>query len=158
MSRRPGTLDRAMERADGRTLRLSTAHVDAARLRQLLVFERTLRAGAPTGATPEDVARAHATALAGSGLAAEDVEAPLALLRRFGANRSIRGRLAARLAALEGRQATDAGVAEQVSEIRQRLAVLDEAVEIREDAATRAVLEAHAAEILSLFAAAVQDG
>lgn len=141
-----------MERADGRTLRLSTAQLDAARLRQLLVFERTLRAGAPAGATSETVARSHAAALAASGLEAEEVEAPLALLRRFGANRSVRAGLAKRLAALEGMGATDASASAQVDEIRRRMAALDDALRVREEPGTQAVLEAHAEEILSLFA------
>jgi hypothetical protein len=146
-----------MERADGRTLRLSTAQLDTARLRQLLVFERTLRAGAPAGATPDEVARSYAAALAASGLDGEEVEAPLALLRRFAANRAIQARLAERLATLEPTAATDASAAEQVDEIRKRKAALDDALRVREDPDTRTVLEAHAAEILSLFAGAVQD-
>jgi hypothetical protein len=147
-----------MERADGRTLRLSTAQLDTARLRQLLVFERTLRAGAPAGATPDAVARCFASALAASGLAAEEVEAPLALLRRFGANRSIRGRLAERLVRLDAKTPSDTSPSEQAAEICRRMATLDDALRVREDPETLAVLEAHAAEILSLFAGAVHDG
>ena len=43
MKRRPGTPEPALQRADAPTLALSTVRLDAARLRQLLVFERTLR-------------------------------------------------------------------------------------------------------------------
>jgi hypothetical protein len=158
MTRPPGTPNPAMERADGRTLRLSTAQLDTARLRQLLVFERTLRAGAPVGATPEEVAHSYTAALAASGLDAEEVEAPLALLRRFGANRCIRARLAERLVTLEGKAATDASASERTGEIRRRMAALDDALRVREDPVTLTVLEANATEILSLFAGAVHHG
>jgi hypothetical protein len=154
MKRRPGTPDPGMERADAPTLALSTVHLDAARLRQLLVFERTLRSLAPPGCPPEQTARAHAAAVTASGIAASEVEAPLALLRRFAANRSLSARLAARLDGLSARSAHEVAAAEQAGELRQRLAALDEAFQSREDAATRRVLESHSAEILVLFAAA----
>jgi hypothetical protein len=155
---RPGKPEAALERGDGRTLALSTVRIDAARLRQLLVFERTLRAQAPSGSTAEEVARAHAAALAASGLAPTEVEAPLALLRRFAANRSVVRRLGERLVELARRPAADGGAAEQSTEIRRRLTGLDEALELREDPSTRGVLEAHSDEILSLFAAATGQG
>lgn len=149
MKRRPGLPQPALERADAPTLALSTLRLDAARLRQLLVFERTLRSMAPPGCAAEQTARAHAAAVAASGLAASEVEAPLALLRRFAANRALRARLAGRLLRLE---AQDADSAEHMEEVRRRVAELDEALQAREEPTTRRVLEAHAGEILALFA------
>jgi hypothetical protein len=128
---------------------MSTLHLDAARLRQLLVFERTLRSLAPPGCTAEQTARAHAAAVAASGLASSDVEAPLALLRRFAANRAQRARLAGRLLSLE---AENADSAEHMADVRRRVAELDEALQTREEPATRRLLEVHSAEILALFA------
>jgi hypothetical protein len=131
---------------------MSTVQLDAARLRQLLVFERTLRSLAPPGCTPEQTARAHAAAVSASGAASSGVEAPLALLRRFAANRSLRARLAGRLERMEGQAAQDPATAERVGALRRRMAELDEALESREAPATRRLLEAHSAEILALFA------
>jgi hypothetical protein len=158
MKGRSGKPDSAMERGDERTLTLSTVRLGAALLRQLLVFERTLRMKAPAGSTPDEVARAHAAALTASGLTPTEVEAPLALLRRFAANRAVAQRLSERLVELARRPATDDAVAQQSNEIRWRLAALNEALALREDASTRGVLEAHSKEILSLFAATTPDG
>ena len=142
-----------LEHGDGRTLSLSTVQLDVARLRQILCFERTLRAQAPSGCPPEQVATAHVAALAASGLRAGEVEAPLALLRRFAANRALTRRLLEHLAGLEASTATDPAATE--AEVRRRLDELEASLVAREDAATRAVLEAHQAEILSLFAVAL---
>jgi hypothetical protein len=152
VKRRPGTPEPALQRADAPTLAMSTVHLDAARLRQLLVFERTLRSLAPPGCAPEQTARAHAAAVAASGLASSDVEAPLALLRRFAANRAFRAKLADRLVRLEAQARESGATAEHVVDVRRRLAELDEALQAREEPATRRVLDAHAAEILALFA------
>lgn len=158
MKRRPGTPEPVLERADAPTLAWSTVQLDAGRLRQLLVFERTLRALAPAGSPAEQLARAHAVAVTASGLAASDVEAPLALLRRYAANRSLRAQLADRLARLELRAAQDAAVAEQAAALRRRMAELDQALRAREAVATQRVLEAGASEILALFAASPAEG
>jgi hypothetical protein len=158
VKRRPGTPDPVFQRADAPTLSLSTVQLDACRLRQLLVFERTLRSLAPQGSLPEEIARAHAAALAASGMSAGDVEAPLALLRRFAANRALRSRLGQRVGPLEARGPDDAASFAQAVELRQRMAALDEALEGREETETRRLLEAHAAEILALFAAALPHG
>ena len=152
MKRRPGTPDPALARADAPTLALSTVQLDAARLRQLLVFERTLRSLAPVACPPEQTARAHAAAITASGLSAADVEAPLALLRRYAANRSLRARLAECVGKLLNRAAQDDTTREQVGELQRRLAELDQALQAREDVATQRVLEAHSSEILALFA------
>lgn len=152
MKRRPGTPDPGLERADRPTLALSTVQLDAARLRQLLVFERTLRSLAPAGCPPEQTALAHAAAISASSLKAAEVQAPLALLRRYAANRALRARLAERLGTFESRATQDEVTREQVGELQRRLAELDEALQAREDVATQRVLEAHSAEILALFA------
>jgi hypothetical protein len=152
MTRRPGVPDPVLERADAPTLAMSTVRLDAERLRQLLIFERTLRRLAPAGCASEQTARAHAAAVSASGIASSEVEAPLALLRRFAANRSLSARLAERLTELSTRAALDPVAAEQAGEVRRRLAALDETLQAREDALTRRVLESHAAEILELFA------
>jgi hypothetical protein len=152
MKRRPGVPDPGFERADAPTLAMSSVSIDAARLCQLLVFERTLRSLAPAGCAPEQTARAHASALVAAGIAASEVEGPLALLRRFAANRSLFARLEERLARLSARSEVDPVAAEQVAEVRRRLGALDEALQAREDASTRRVLEGHAAEVLALFA------
>ncbi len=152
MKRRPGIPDPVFERADAPTLAMSSVPVDVARLRQLLDFEQTLRRLAPAGSTPEQTARAHAAAVIASGIAASEVEAPLALLRRYAANRSLVARLAERLEALSARSEIDPAAAEQAGEVRRRLSALDAALEDREDASTRRVLDGHAAEILALFA------
>jgi hypothetical protein len=152
VKRRPGTPEPALQRADAPTLALSTVHLDAARLRQLLVFERTLRQLAPPGSTAEQTAAAHAAAVAASGLPSSDVEAPLALLRRFAANRSLRARLADRLVRLEAQAREDGATAEHLVELRRRMAELDESLESREEPATRRLLETHSAEVLALFA------
>lgn len=157
MKRRPGTPDPAMARADAPTLALSTVQIDAARLRQLLVFERTLRSLSPTGCSPEQTARAHAAAVSASGLASSEVEAPLALLRRFAAIRSLAASFAERLEGLNARAAQDPVAAEQANELRVRISLQDEALRSREEATTRQVLESHSAEILALFAASTAD-
>jgi hypothetical protein len=144
--------DPAFERADAPTLAMSSVPLDAAVLRQLLVFERTLRRLAPAGCPPEQTAEAHAAAVKASGMASADVEAPLALLRRFAANRSLSARLADRLAELSMRGAIDPVAAEQAQEIRRRLLALDQALQAREGTSTRRLLESHSAEILALFA------
>jgi hypothetical protein len=154
VKRRPGP---ALERADGPTLALSTVRLDAARLRQVLVFERTLRHLAPLGCPAEETARAHAAAVTASGLAPSEVEAPLALLRRYAANRSLRARLAERLARFEAHAVPDEA-AEQAGELRRRMGELDQALQTREELATQRVLEAHAPEILALFAGASSQG
>jgi small-conductance mechanosensitive channel len=157
MKRRPGSPDPVLARADAPTLALSTVRLDAARLRQLLIFERSMRSLAPAGCTAEQTSSAHAAALTASGLAASEVEAPLALLRRFAANRSLSARLSERLEALQARASHDAVAAEQVDEVRRRLVALEEALRSREDPATRQVLESHSAEVLALFAAPTAD-
>jgi hypothetical protein len=155
VKRRPGMPDPILARGDGPTLAMSTVHLDAARLGELLLFETTLRNLAPEGCTSEQTAQAHAAALSASGLAASDVEAPLALLRRFAANRALSERCAERLRTLL-RTATDAKDAEpEAGELQERIGSLATALEAREDAATLAVLEAHRKEILTLFALAV---
>jgi hypothetical protein len=146
-----------MARADAPTLALSTVRIDAARLRQLLVFERTLRSLSPPGCSPEQTAGAHAAAVSASGMASSDVEAPLALLRRFAANRSLAARFAERLEGLGARAGQDPIAAEQANDLRRRISALDEAFQSREEAATRQVLESHSAEILALFAASCAD-
>ena len=153
MKRRPGSPNPALERADAPTLALSTSLLDAARLRQVLVFERTLRRLAPAGCSPEETARAHAAGVAASGLAASEAQAPLALLRRFAANRSLAAHLTQRLLALSARASTDSLAGEQAAEIRARLAALEGALQSREDRETLRLLESNAAEILALFAA-----
>jgi len=153
VKRRPGTPNPGLDPADAPTLALSTSPLDAARLRQVLVFERTLRQLAPAGCPPEQTARAHAAAIAASGLAASEVEAPLALLRRFAASRSLTAHLTQRLAMLGAGAPTDSVAAEQATEIHARVAALEDALRSRENAATLRLLEAHAAEILALFAA-----
>lgn len=129
---------------------MATVHLDTARLRQLLVFERTLRSLSPSGCSPEQTARAHAAAVNASGMLAGDVEAPLALLRRFAANRALRARLWEGLPRLEA--AGDKEALEQARARRTRIAELDAALLLREESETRAVLEAHEEEILALFA------
>jgi hypothetical protein len=148
---RPGKPVAVLERGDAPTLALSTVHLDAARLRQVLVFERTLRRLAPTGCSPEQTARAHAAAVTASGAISRDVEAPLALLRRFAANRALRARLERSLVRLDA--VGDPSVLEQARAVQARMAELDEALVLREEPATRRLLEAHAREILALFAA-----
>ncbi len=152
MSRRPGTPEPTFSRADAPTLALSTVHLDVARLRQLLVFERTLLRLAPPGCSAEQTAKAHAAAVAASGVAASEVEAPLALLRRFASNRSLAASLTERLGHLSARAAHDAVAEEQAAEVRRRLVTLEEALHIREDPTTWRLLESHATEILALFA------
>ena len=158
MSRRPGTPESSFEKADAPTLALSTVQLDVARLRQLLVFERTLRKLAPAGSSPEQTANAHSAATAASGIAASEVEAPLALLRRFAANRSLSASLTERLARLTTRAAEDPLASEQAVEIRRRLVALEEALHAREDSSTWRLLETHSAEILALFAATSSAG
>jgi hypothetical protein len=152
VKRPPGTPDPALARADAPTLALSTVQLDAARLRQLLVFERTLRSLAPAACPPEQTARAHAAAITASGLKAADVEAPLALLRRYAANRSLRAQFAERVGSLLNRAAQDDTTREKVGELQRRLGELDQALRAREDVATQRLLEAHSSEILALFA------
>ena len=152
MSRSRGTPDPMFEAADAPTLALSTVHLDVARLRQLLVFERTLRRLAPPGSSAEQTAQAHAAAVAASGIAASEVEAPLALLRRFAANRSLSASLTEGLSRLSARVAHDPVAEQQAVEVRRRLVALDEAFHGREDPATWHLLEGHAGEILALFA------
>jgi hypothetical protein len=156
VTRRPGAPGATLEREDGRTLSLASVQLDTSRLRQVLAFERTLRAQAPAGCSAEQTAAAHAAALATSGLRAGEVEAPLALLRRFAANRALARRLRDHLGVLETAAATDpAAVEDQLADVRRRLNELEESLAAREEAATRAVLDAHQAEILSVFAAAI---
>jgi hypothetical protein len=145
----------ALERGDAPTLSMSTVHLDAPRLRQLLVFERTLRSLAPSGCPPEQTARAHGAAVSASGVVSGDVEAPLALLRRFAANRALRARLSEGLARLDAVPAIEA--MEQARVLRARMTELDEALVAREEPETRRVLEAHAGEIMALFAALLPD-
>jgi len=158
MTRRPGIPDAVLERADAPTLALSTVQLDVARLQQLLVFERTLRRLAPAGSSAEQTAQAHAAAVAASGIAASDVEAALALLRRFAANRSLSASLTERLARLSARAANDSVAREQAVEVRRRLVALEEALASREDPATRRLLERHEPEILALFAVTSSGG
>jgi hypothetical protein len=154
VKRRPGIPNPALERSDAPTLALSTSQLDVARLRQLLVFERTLRRLAPPGCNAEETKQAHAAAVAASGLVASEVEAPLAVLRRFAANRALAARLTQTLGKVTARVATDPTADEQAVAIRQRLASLDEELRSREDEETQHVLAAHGAEILALFAGA----
>ncbi|MGO8969956.1 MAG: hypothetical protein ACLQDQ_10355 [Myxococcaceae bacterium] len=153
MTRRPGTTDKIFGRADAPTLALSTVRLDVDQLRQLLVFERTLRRLAPPGCSAEQMAQAHSAAVGKSGIAPSEVEAPLALLRRFAANRTLSASLKERLDRLSVRAPHDLVAGGQAAELRRRLIALDEALHTREDAATCRVLENHTAEILALFAA-----
>ncbi len=146
------------ERADAATLALATVHLDVARLRQLLVFERTLRRLAPAGCSAEQTARAHASAIAASGIASSDVEASLALLRRFAANRSLSASLTERLGRLHARVAHDPVAREQALEVGRRLVALEEALQGREDPETLRLLERHEPEILALFAVTSSGG
>ncbi len=152
MSRRPGTPERVFERADAPTLALSSVRLDVPQLRQLLVFERTLRQLAPPGCSAEQTASAHSAAVAASGIAPSQAEAPLALLRRFAANRTLSASLKERLGRLVARAPHDLVASGQAAEVRRRLIALDEALHTREDPATCRLLESHTAEILALFA------
>jgi|GEM_PF-4649278 len=158
MTRRPGTPDAVFERADAPTLALAAVRLDVARLQQLLVFERTLRRLAPAGCSAEQVATAHAAAVAASGIASSEVEASLALLRRFAANRSLSASLTERLGRLSARAVHDPVAREQALEVRRRLVALEEALQGREDPETRRVLERHEPEILALFAVTSSGG
>ncbi len=152
MTRRPGIPDAVFERADAPTLALSSVQLDVARLRQLLVFERTLRRLAPAGCSAERTAQAHAAAVAASGIASTEVQSSLALVRRFAANRSLSASLTERLGRLNARAAHDPVAQEQAVEVRRRLVALEEALQGREDPETRRLLERHEPEILALFA------
>lgn len=158
MTRRPGTPDAVFERADAPTLALSTVQLDVARLQQLLVFERTLRRLAPAGCSDEQTARAHAAALAASGISSSDVESALALLRRFAANRSLSASLTERLGRLSTRAVHDPVAREQAVEVQRRLVALQDALQSREDVETRRLLERHEPEILALFAVTSTGG
>jgi hypothetical protein len=133
---------------------MSTVHLDAARLGQLLIFAATLRSLAPEGCTSEETAQAHAAALLASGLAASDVEAPLALLRRFASNRALSERCAERLGELRRTPSDSLGAGQAGRELQERIDSLAAALASREDAATLALLEAHRKEIVALFAGA----
>ena len=133
--------DPDFEGGDLRTLSVAGLRSDEALLEKLLRYQRSLADRLGVGWTAEAMARAHHDALADAGLTAEQVERPLAVLRRFAGNRET----AARLRAAEG---TASG--EALDDLRTRLATLDAQLRARDDPETVDRLLAREPELLEL--------
>jgi hypothetical protein len=87
------------------------------------------------------LSRAHQEALAEAGLEADQLERPLAVLRRFAGNRTTAARL---------RQRIEAATGELAEGLREQLHSLDYQLREREDSGTVERMLAHEAEILAL--------
>jgi len=126
---------------DLRTLSFAGLRIDPALLEKLLRYQRALADRLSPGWDAEAMAGAHRDALAVAGLTAEQVERPLAVLRRFAGNRET----AARLRAAEGQTR-----GEELDALRSRLAALDAQLRERDDPETIDRLLAHERELLEL--------
>jgi hypothetical protein len=133
--------DSAHDGGDFRTLAFASLRIDEALLQRLMTYQRALVDRLTPGWDDAAMARAHQEALAEAGLTAEQLERPLAVLRRFAGNRDT----AARLRAAE---ATATG--EDRAAIRTRLAALDDQHRARDDAETIDRLLAREPELLDL--------
>jgi hypothetical protein len=126
---------------DVRTLSFAGFRIDPALLEKLLRYQRVLAERLAPGWDAEAMARAHHEALAEAGLTAEQVERPLAVLRRFAGNRET----AARLRAAEGKTR-----GEELDTLRTRLTALDAQLRARDDPETLERLLAREPELLEL--------
>jgi len=112
---------------DLRTLSFAAFRIDQALLEKLLRYQRALADRLAPGWDAEVMARAHHDALADARLTAEQVERPLAVLRRFAGNRETAARLRAAEASATG---------EERETLRSRLAALDAQLRGRDDPET----------------------
>jgi hypothetical protein len=119
--------DRDLAGGDARTLSFASLRIDEDLLERLLRYQRALAERLGPGWDPAALARAHQEALSEAGLNADQVERPLAVLRRFAGNR----RTATRL-----RQRGEAATGERAEDLRDRLRSLDRQLREREDPET----------------------
>lgn len=126
---------------DFRTLAYASLRIDEALLQRLMAYQRALANRLTPGWDGAAMARAHQEALGEAGLTAEQLERPLAVLRRFAGNRET----AARLRAAEAK-----ATGEDQAAIQTRLATLDAQLRARDDPETIDRLLAHEAELLDL--------
>jgi len=133
--------DPDLEGGDLRTLSFASLRIDEALLARLMSYQRALAERLTRGWGAETLARAHREALDAAGLTAEEVERPLAVLRRFAGNRETAGRLRSAVATAAG---------DDLDAIRTRLAALDSQLRERDDPETIDRLLAREAELVDL--------
>jgi hypothetical protein len=133
--------DSALGGGDLRTLSYASLRIDEAMLARLMAYQRALADRLSPGWDAEAMARAHRDALADAGLTAEELERPLAVLRRFAGNRETAARLQAAEAAATG---------DDRAAIQDRLSALEAQLRERDDAETIERLLAREAELLEL--------
>jgi len=133
--------DPDLEGGDLRTLSFASLRIDEALLARLMAYQRALADRLTPGWDAETLARAHREALDAAGLTAEQVERPLAVLRRFAGNRETAARL---------RSAAATATGDDLDAIRTRLAALDSKLRERDDLETIDRLLAHEAELVDL--------
>jgi hypothetical protein len=119
--------DRDLTGGDVRTLSFASVRIDEELLEQLLRYQRALADRLLPGWDPASLARAHQEALSEAELNADQVERPLAVLRRFAGNRQAAARL---------RHAAEAATGERAEELWERLGSLDRQLREREDPET----------------------
>lgn len=133
--------DSAHDGGDFRTLAFASLRIDEALLGRLMAYQRALTERLTQGWNDAAMARAHREALAEAGLTAEELERPLAVLRRFAGNRETAARL---------RTAETTATGEDREAIHTRLAALDAQLRARDDAETIDRLLAHEPDLLEL--------
>jgi hypothetical protein len=133
--------DRDLIAGDVRTLSFASIRIEEELLQRLLRYQRALADRLRPGWEPAVLSRAHQEALAEAGLEADQLERPLAVLRRFAGNRTTAARL---------RQRIEAATGELAEGLREQLHSLDRQLREREDPGTVERMLAHEAEILAL--------
>ena len=133
--------DPDFEGGDLRTLSFASLRIDEALLASLMVYQRALAERLVPGWDATGLARAHREALDAAELTAEQVERPLAVLRRFAGNRETAERLRATESAARG---------EERDAIWTRLAALDAQLRERDDPETIDRLLTREAELVDL--------
>jgi hypothetical protein len=126
---------------DLRTLSFAGFRIDQAQLEKLLRYQRALADRLAPGWDAEAMARAHHDALEAARLTAEEVERPLAVLRRFAGNRETAARL---------RAVAASAIGEERDTLRSRLATLDAKLRERDDPETVDRLLEHEPELVDL--------
>jgi hypothetical protein len=126
---------------DFRTLAFASLRIDEALLGKLMAYQRALADRLRPGWDAEAMAGAHRDALTDAGLTAQQVERPLAVVRRFAGNRETAARLRAAEATADG---------DERAAIQERLAALEAQLRERDDPETLQRLLAREAEILEL--------
>jgi hypothetical protein len=133
--------ERDLTGGDVRTLSFASVRIEEDLLERLLRYQRSLADRLRPGWNPAALVQAHQEALSEAGLNADQLERPLAVLRRFAGNRSTAARL---------RQRAEGATGERAEDLLEQLRALDRQLREREDPGTLERMLARETEIVAL--------